>query len=290
MQERSERTRSRLVRAGAELFDRKGYGNSSLLDIAGAAGVTKGALYFHFGSKEELADAVQQRGRSLVHQAVRAMVDEGRAPVQALIDLTHWFGRTLNEEPAMRAAFRIAGERADGRDRRGSAFHETCITAARHLLERARQAGKLRSGSPGEGPETLVAAALCGIEVLCLSGTEHDELAVRIGALWDLMLPALVPEGAEERYRTRPPSPDPGRPRDEESVPRRQHPTPDGPQHPTPDDPLPPTSPGGASADALPPPGHPAGAGSPPTAMCAGPTGPTLSVGQTGNDPWRRQP
>ncbi|MFI8952081.1 ScbR family autoregulator-binding transcription factor [Streptomyces sp. NPDC053750] len=282
MQERSERTRSRLVHAGAELFDRKGYGNASLLDIAGAAGVTKGALYFHFGSKEELADAVQQRSRSLVQQAVRAMEDDGRAPFQALIDLTHWLGGTLSEEPAMRAAFRIAGERADAGGRRGSSFHETCFAAALQLLERAREAGELRPGSP-EGPETLIAAALCGIEVLCRTGMEYDELAARIGMLWDLMLPALVPDGAEGGYRTRPPRSGPGRGRPRDGVgdaaPRR-----------APEDPAGPTSPGGARPGDLPPASHPDGPGSPRTAMCAVPAAPTLSVRQTGNDPWRRQP
>lgn len=283
MQERSERTRSRLVHAGAELFDRKGYGNASLLDIAGAAGVTKGALYFHFGSKEELADAVQQRSHSLVQQAVRAMEDDGRAPFQGLIDLTHWFGRTLSEEPAMRAAFRIAAERADGRSRRGSSFHETCIAAARHLLERARDAGELRPGST-EGPETLIAAALCGIEVLCRGAMGYDQLAVRIGMLWELMLPALVPEGAEGGYRTLPPRQGfgRGRPRDEESAAHGQNSAPDGLGGPT--------TPGGGQAGTHPPASRPAGPGSPHTAMCAETAAPPISVRQTGNDPWRRQP
>ncbi|MGC9542892.1 TetR family transcriptional regulator [Streptomyces sp. UG1] len=57
VQERSEKTRHRLMRAGAELFDLKGYANATLVGIARAAGVTKGALYFHLASKEDLAEA-----------------------------------------------------------------------------------------------------------------------------------------------------------------------------------------------------------------------------------------
>ncbi|MGP4013539.1 ScbR family autoregulator-binding transcription factor [Streptomyces sp. 4N124] len=209
VQERSEKTRIRLVCAGAELFDRKGYANATLLDIADAAGVTKGALYFHFSSKEDLANAVRQRGQSLVGSVVQRAADGGRSPLQALVDFTHWLARTLHEDAALRAAFRISSERAGSRPAPGTGFHETCIAAGRQLLREARAAGELRPGGQDDGPETLIAAALCGIEVLSRCGMAYGELSARIGALWDLMLPRLVPAGAAGRYRTGPPAKDP---------------------------------------------------------------------------------
>ena len=39
-----------------------GYANASLSEIIAQSNVTKGALYFHFGSKEELARAVVDQG------------------------------------------------------------------------------------------------------------------------------------------------------------------------------------------------------------------------------------
>ncbi|MFF9512299.1 TetR family transcriptional regulator [Streptomyces sp. NPDC014724] len=69
MQARSRRTCQRLVHAGAEMFNRNGYANATLGQIAGAAGMTKGALYFHFASKDGLADAVQERGRAMVQDS-----------------------------------------------------------------------------------------------------------------------------------------------------------------------------------------------------------------------------
>jgi AcrR family transcriptional regulator len=215
VQERSEKTRHRLVHAGAELFDLKGYANATLIDIANAAGVTKGALYFHFASKEQLADAVRQRGHRLVGDVLRAAADGRRSPLQSLVDLTHWLARTLQEDATLRAAFRITGERAGSDLAAGPGFHQTCIAAGRHLLHRACAAGELRQRTAGdgegggEGAETLIDAALCGIEVLSRGGMTYDELSGRIGALWDLMLPILVPPGAEVRYRTRPTAEDP---------------------------------------------------------------------------------
>lgn len=44
--------------AGAELFAERGFGNTNLNDVLDRVGLTKGAFYFHFSTKEELAHAV----------------------------------------------------------------------------------------------------------------------------------------------------------------------------------------------------------------------------------------
>lgn len=50
----AEVRRAQLIRAAEKLFRRKGYEGTSVDQIARAARLTKGAVYFHFGSKEEL--------------------------------------------------------------------------------------------------------------------------------------------------------------------------------------------------------------------------------------------
>jgi AcrR family transcriptional regulator len=58
---RLEHTRSVLLDAAEEVFAEKGFMAASLDDIAGAAGYTKGAIYKHFPTKEELFLAVSDR-------------------------------------------------------------------------------------------------------------------------------------------------------------------------------------------------------------------------------------
>ncbi|WP_073920462.1 ScbR family autoregulator-binding transcription factor [Streptomyces sp. CB00455] len=209
MQERSERTRRRLVCAGAEMFHRNGYANATLGEIAGAAGVTKGALYFHFASKDELAEAVQQRGYALLHDAVRALREAGASPLQALIDITHWLARTLHEDPAVPASFRITKECGAGP--RGPAgarpvvvdFHAAWISAVCTLLRLARDTGELpAAGGRWESTEALVAAVACGIEVLSGTGMPYAELQRKVAAMWALLLPGLVDGERVREYRT----------------------------------------------------------------------------------------
>ena len=57
-QARAVEPRAAIIRAAADVFGAVGYGGASMADICVAAGLTKGALYFHFESKETLALAV----------------------------------------------------------------------------------------------------------------------------------------------------------------------------------------------------------------------------------------
>ena len=74
-QARSVETRSVIIRAAADVFAAYGYGGTSMADICQAAGMTKGALYFHFASKEALALAIIDSGRQPARQA--RIVDHG---------------------------------------------------------------------------------------------------------------------------------------------------------------------------------------------------------------------
>ena len=60
---RVEHTRNLLLDAAEKAFAERGLGGAALEDIADAAGYTRGAIYAHFGSKEELFLAVIERQR-----------------------------------------------------------------------------------------------------------------------------------------------------------------------------------------------------------------------------------
>jgi AcrR family transcriptional regulator len=58
---RLEHTRALLLDAAEEVFAERGFTSATLDDIASAAGYTKGAIYKHFGAKEDLFLAVSDR-------------------------------------------------------------------------------------------------------------------------------------------------------------------------------------------------------------------------------------
>ena len=59
--EEAQETRSRIIDAAEQVFHSKGVASASLEEIAAAAEVTRGAIYWHFKDKAELFDAMMQR-------------------------------------------------------------------------------------------------------------------------------------------------------------------------------------------------------------------------------------
>src|SRR6478609_9788806 len=57
----AEETRGRILDAAEQVFHEKGVAHASLEDVAAAAQVTRGAIYWHFKDKAELFDAMMQR-------------------------------------------------------------------------------------------------------------------------------------------------------------------------------------------------------------------------------------
>jgi TetR/AcrR family acrAB operon transcriptional repressor len=72
--EEAEVTRKTLLDAGLKVFSRVGYADATLDDIADEAGVTRGAIYHHFGGKAELYNTVIAEGWERVIPAIESAV------------------------------------------------------------------------------------------------------------------------------------------------------------------------------------------------------------------------
>lgn len=74
--QQGEMTRQALLEAARTLFGERGYAATSLDEITSAAKVTKGALYHHFGGKQELFAAVyEQVKREVSERAATAFLE-----------------------------------------------------------------------------------------------------------------------------------------------------------------------------------------------------------------------
>ena len=78
-QARSEATRRKIIAAAVDLFNEIGYPATGLGDIIERAEMTKGALYYHFDSKESLATAIIEEGSANLVQAFRS-ITQSSAP------------------------------------------------------------------------------------------------------------------------------------------------------------------------------------------------------------------
>jgi AcrR family transcriptional regulator len=68
-------TRERVLLEAARLFRHHGYAATTLREIADAAGVKAGSIYYHFESKEQILGEVLDKGITVVFEAVRARIE-----------------------------------------------------------------------------------------------------------------------------------------------------------------------------------------------------------------------
>lgn len=73
-----------ILDSAARLFAEKGYGSTSMRDIAGAVGMLPGSLYYHFASKEELLVAVYAEGVRRIKAALAPALAQPGDPWQRL--------------------------------------------------------------------------------------------------------------------------------------------------------------------------------------------------------------
>jgi len=70
-----EATRDQILAHAARLFRHHGYAATTLRQIADAAGIKAGSIYYHFGSKDEILGEVLDAGMAAVTNAVRERID-----------------------------------------------------------------------------------------------------------------------------------------------------------------------------------------------------------------------
>ena len=72
MQQRSEETRARIIESASKLFSNRGYNAASVDDICAEAGISKGAFYHHFESKQALFLALLDGWLQTIDNAIAA--------------------------------------------------------------------------------------------------------------------------------------------------------------------------------------------------------------------------
>ncbi|MFF1648590.1 ScbR family autoregulator-binding transcription factor [Streptomyces sp. NPDC058240] len=188
-QERAARTRETLIRSAAEVFDRDGFSTASLTAISSQAGVSNGALHFHFASKAVLVDVVEEAALTRLLAVTNGELPLGVSRVQLLVDVTHALADALRGDVVLRVGFALSGEtsrppRMDLRQSWRCWVEET--------LKQAEAEGELRRGTEVQDAVTAVVAATVGFEVLGVRDSPWLSVST-VMRFWRLLLPTLVP-------------------------------------------------------------------------------------------------
>lgn len=168
-----------------------GYGRASLSQVAERAGVTKGALYFHFQSKDDLARAVIAEQHRFVTEDNNSVLSQGLPPLESMIVLCRRFALNLLQHPIVRAGTRLTLE--------ASIFHEDVrqpyqdwVETMGRLAAQAKEQGQIRQDVDAAACGRLIVSSLVGVQITSAVLTNRDDLLDRVGQMWELLLPGVV--------------------------------------------------------------------------------------------------
>ncbi|MFC7883313.1 ScbR family autoregulator-binding transcription factor [Streptomyces sp. NPDC057376] len=184
-QPRALRTRESIVQAAAQVFDELGYSGSSIAKIVERCGTTPGAVYFHFKSKEALADAVMEAQSRTVLPRLESQ------RLQRVVDATIVWAHQLQTDPLLRAGVRLTSERGTYQAHVGSPY-ETWVSILENDLEEAQRAGELQPGVEPRELAEFILEACTGIQMYAAATTRRNDLPVLVERMWRYLLPGVA--------------------------------------------------------------------------------------------------
>jgi len=161
-------TRASILQTAAEVFAERGYAETTLSELIARSGLTKGAFYFHFASKEQLAFAVleekQRQWLEFVSQRVLdkpTAIDQLRALGPALIKLHR-------EDPSAYSAPRLSRDLARMPELAGTvrAQMRGWIDLVAGIISQAKKDGDLSSRLDATALASILVAATDGLKDL----------------------------------------------------------------------------------------------------------------------------
>ncbi|MFD7898162.1 ScbR family autoregulator-binding transcription factor [Streptomyces sp. NPDC059743] len=184
-QQRAIKTRAAILEAAASVFDQYGYDAATISEILARSEVTKGALYFHFPSKEDLARGV------LSDQTRDLVTGPTDSKVQELIDVTMVVAHRSLHDMILRAGTRLAVEQGSVDFSDVSPF-PVWSRLSEDLLVQAKERGELLPYVKPRETAELVVGAWTGIHVYSRVVADRRDVERRVSVMWEHLLPSMV--------------------------------------------------------------------------------------------------
>jgi AcrR family transcriptional regulator len=220
-QQRAVRTRCLIIEAAARQFAEHGFDGVSLNDLVLASDVSKGAFYFHFASKQEVALAAFRAKQEELIARLLAGSSPGGSVMDQVVSLMVRRAQLVRDDPSLRCVIRLGSELnvRSGSGSQYASFHDLAVDLIADLVAQGQRAGEFRRELDPGATARAIFAWIVGVDTLSLLASHGQDLEDRTAAVLDLLVPALrapAGGGAGPGPRRRPQSAPAGPKRDPE--------------------------------------------------------------------------
>ncbi|MDM4140378.1 MULTISPECIES: TetR/AcrR family transcriptional regulator [Mycobacterium] len=201
-QVRSEATRRKILDSAIEVFSDVGYAAAGWSTIIERTGMTKGALYHHFDSKESLASNIIEEGSDTLLSAFRNVCGSSSPGLENLLHGTFTIVEVLSADKMARAAAQLATA-LSGFNAAASRFYANLVLDTAQEARRAINEGDLRNDIDPDVLSASVIGNIFGARLVANAISSHDRIGdivgdptARLHQIWNLLLPGVVSEAS----------------------------------------------------------------------------------------------
>ena len=169
--EEAEKTRTRVLASALALFSEKGYDETTFNDIAARLKMTKGAVYWHFESKEALLVELVRQALEKFRRQTMELLPEGELTFPAIAEMMVRNAEGVVSDARAAAFFRLMKCQIRWADTSMEKVRQDLLTnlsfgpkeVFKHALQNDIAAGRIRSGVDVEEISTVAIALWDGI-------------------------------------------------------------------------------------------------------------------------------
>lgn len=195
---KAEKTRELIIEKAAVVFNRKGYAGTSMSDLTGATGLTKGAIYGNFENKDAVALAVYDYNYGLIASEMRTIVSCVPSYIGKLYAMANFY-RTHYTEVITRGGCPILNTAVEADDCH-PALREKAAASIRgwkhtieRIIEKGVEAGEIRSEADGKGFAIAFIALIEGGIMMTKAMAAREHLDTCINMIEKLIASELTP-------------------------------------------------------------------------------------------------
>ncbi|OBF29894.1 TetR family transcriptional regulator [Mycobacterium sp. ACS1612] len=190
-QARSEATRRRIIASAVEVFNEIGYQAAGLGDIIERAEMTKGALYYHFESKESLATAIITEANVRLAEAFRSIATSSAPALENIIHGVFVLADLMAAEQIARSGTQLLRAFGEFNEIASRTYNGWTAEMTRYTRQAIDEGDVREDVDPQAVGETIV-GALLGAELLASAITAGADVLVRVTRAWEVLLPGIV--------------------------------------------------------------------------------------------------
>ena len=193
LQARAAATRRRIIDSAVELFAELGYGETGLADVLQHAGVSKGAFYYHFDSKEAVATAIIDEFDGNAGRIAVQEFDTTSPTLEGIIATTFAVQALMREDKLTQVGHRLC-QALDQVSSAGSRVYQGWTDRFVDMVRRVIDTGEVLDGvDPNDVAESVWVGVLgCNL----VSAAMGDDPYARLARFWRVQVRSIVPAGA----------------------------------------------------------------------------------------------